>query len=242
MKLVLVNEVLSSQDAGVILRAIESSLSDAQKEYGVVFDTFAHEDWLDPKKPYIPTGKDFCVYITERNIHNGAAGYHEWDSIHSVPRAYISPAQSRSVFGKFHYPIDAPAHTVGTLHIPERVYGKFMILAQGAVTAAVHEVLEVLVDPKVQSLSGVVAGTTKDAQGRAWIMEVCDPVDRNLYRWTDSITKQDCALPDFVFKSFYNTNSKGQVTRGNSVSHPFTLATGGYAYWEDDKGVLHKVV
>lgn len=240
MRLVLVNEVLSPRDAGVFFRGIQATLVDAQKEYGVLFESITVENWLDPKVPYVPTNQDCVIYISERNRHPKAAGYHDTDKVHNVPYAYISPQAAGSVFGKIHHPLVQLAHKVGSLLIPTRSFGKFQMLAQGAFLATVHEILEILGDPWIKAISGVMPGTTQDSQGRGWLMEICDPVDKCFVLWTDPVTGQDCVNTDWVLKNFYNKDWVGAVTHNRSIATPFTLGKGGYAFW-DNKGVFTKV-
>jgi hypothetical protein len=120
-------------------------------------------------------------------------------------------------------------------------FGKFLMLRQGAFLATVHEILEILGDPQIMSISGKVAGTTTDHLGRGWLMEICDPVDQCFVLWTDPVTKQDCINTDWVYKNFYNQNWVGAVTHNRSVSSPYTFGKGGYGFWVDLKGLFHKV-
>ena len=236
MKLIVINELLDDTAAGVALRAVQYFAPMAQKEWGETFEGFFLESHRDPANPYVPTGKDSIFYLTERNVHPKAAGYHMVNPISKLPEGYISLQNSRSIYGKFHYPIVELAHKIGKLFFPSRTFGKFMILGQGLVTALVHEVLEAIGDPYINALS------EPSPAGQRWLMEICDPVDRNLFRWTDPVTKQDCALPDFVFKGFYTKTGTGQMSFLHSISAPFIKAKGGYAYYPDPQSKQYKPV
>lgn len=227
MKLIIVNEILDDSSAGVALRAVQYLVPLAQLEWGNTFEGFFLETHRDVSKPYVPTGKDSIFYITERKVHPHAAGYHLVNPISKLPEGYISLRNSGSTFGKFHYPIVELAHKIGTLLFPTRTFGKFSILSQGMITALVHEILEAVADPNINMLS------EPSPAGQQWLEEICDPVARNYFKWTDPVTKQDCALPDFVYKAFYSKTATGQMSFLHSISTPFTKAKGGYAYFAD---------
>lgn len=246
MKLVVVNELLADKDFQTTLRFIYAKLPEVYAHYPELNLTQAvGETHLDPKKLYVPTGKDFVVYLTERNAKGGASGYHDFiinDADKTrYPVAWCSLRNSHSVFGKFHYPIVRLAHKVGLLSIPTRTYGKFLIWHHGLATVAMHEIIEASANPWLDKFSGTVPGTTLNAKGEAIFFEVCDPVETTWDLWTDPITKQDIASPPFVFINWYNLNPTGQVCSDNSVTKPFQMSKGGMSFWRNALGRFVRV-
>ena len=173
MKLVLVNEVLPDHDAQIILRAAQEHVPKCEAQWDQMFASIELQNWLDPKVPYIQKPDETPIYLTERKAIRGDAGYHDWDSVNKVPFAYVSLKNSHYTFGKFHYPLVVKAHRVGLLFIKQRIFGKFAIQSQGLITAALHEIFELIGDPELNRGSGDYKNTTKDSKGRSWMIENC---------------------------------------------------------------------
>lgn len=246
MKLVVVNELLADKDFQQTLEFFKAKLPEAQTHYPELnIKEVIGETWLDPNNLYVPTGKDFVVYLSERNIHTGAA-YHNFVTNPDgtrYPVAWCSLRQSGgTVFGKIIHPKVVPAHKVGLLNIPERTYGKF-IVRPGLATSAMHEIIEASANPWLDKFSGTVPNTTLDAQGRAIFFEVCDPIESVWDIWTDPITKQEIASPPFVFTDWYNLNATigTPVCSDGSVTKPFEMSTGGMSFWKNLLGKFIRV-
>lgn len=244
MRLVLVNELLNDKDLQQVIRFVQAQLPEVLTcfpELGI--KEVVGETWLDPQVFYVPTGKDFVVYLTERNTHTGAA-YHDFvknpDGTR-YPVAWCSLRQSGgSVFGKITHPKVVPAHKVGLLNIPTRTYGTLKV-HPGLATSVMHEIIEASANPWLDKFSGTVAGTTLDAQGRAIFFEVCDPIESIWDIWTDPQTKQEIVSPPFVFTDWYNLNAAGPVCSDGSVTKPFQMSKGGMSFWRNLLGIFTKV-
>ena len=232
MKLLLLNEVLPDRDAQIILRAAREHVPKCEAQWDSMFESIELQNWLDPKVAYVQKGDEVPIYITERNAIAGDAGYHDWDSINKVPYAYVSPKNSHFTFGKIHYPIIVKAHMVGLLFIKQRIFGKLAIQSQGLITAALHEIFELIADPELNRGSGNYKNTTKDSKGRSWMIENCDPIARNFTRWTDPVTLIDCVIPDFLGPDFYTLGKPGA----------FTMGRGGYAWEVKQNGTKSKIL
>lgn len=233
MKLVIVNELLDLKDAAIFKRLAEYWVPICQgKDTGwdTVFDSIELCHALDPKYPYVEKSGEAPIYLSERNSIKGDAGYHQWNDALKIPYAYCSLANSRFMFGKFHYPLKVLAHKVGTLLVPTRFFGKFSILSQGLGTSFIHEIFEMIGNSALKNVSGAVAGTTLDTKGNAVFMENADPVARTLIDWTDPVTKQDVAVTNFVFKKWYDKNATGQLDEAHACHTPFEVARGGYLF------------
>ena len=233
MKLVIINEVLPVKDAEVFLRLAQYWLpiiQNCKTGWNTVFDSVELVNDLGATKTYVEKSGEAPFYLTERKAIRGDAGYHDWNPTLQIPYAYCSLKNSRFVFGKFHYPLKVLAHKVGTLFIPTRYFGKFSILSQGLATSFIHEVFEAIGNPQLKNISGSVAGTTLDSKGRAIFMENADPVARTLFRWTDPVTKQDVAVTNFVYKSWYDKNATGQLDEAHACHAPFEVLRGGYLF------------
>ena len=232
MKLVIVNEVLGDKDFQSIMRAVNYWVPQCQKSqtgWGTLFDSV--EGITDFNKTYVEKSGESPFYLTERHSIRGDAGFHDWNDALKISYAYISLKYSRFVYGKFHYPTVMKAHKIGPLTFPQRIFGKFRIESQGLVTALLHEIFETIGDPQLANISGKMAGTTLDSKGRAIFIENCDPVARELIRWIDPLTKQDMAIPNFVYKSWFNLKAKNvQLDEMHLCHTPFEGALGGYYF------------
>lgn len=83
-----------------------------------------------------------------------------------------------------------------------------------------HEVLEALVDPTLSLWA-------PDASGVAWAVEICDPVEQDVY-WIDGF-----AVSNFVLPGYYLASSRvGPLDVMGRVQQPFEIRSGGYGqYW-----------
>ncbi len=234
MKLIIVNEVLPPKDAEVFLRLAQEWVPKCQAPitgWDNYFTDISLVNDLGAVKTYVEKSGESPFYLTERKAIKGDAGYHDWNANLQIPYAYCSLANSRFMFGKFHYPLITLAHKVGTLFFPTRTAGKFSILSQGLATAFIHEVFETIGNSQLKNISGQVAGTTLDAKGNALFMENADAVARTLIRWTDPVTKQDVAVTDFLYKAWFDKDATGkQLDYANVCKVPGQVARGGYLF------------
>ena len=208
----LVNEdLLNDREMLILSRAVDHFLPQINTGWSV-----------DSKQVHAPTDKEWKVVISDAKRHQGAAGYHTVEN--GNPIAYCSPKASGRLFGTYHPPFVLRGKTLsGERFLP------------GLITTICHELAEMLMDPVVTNFS------PKDAKGRSWLIEVADPVAFSYLHWTDPVTQTICVLPDVVLPPFYDLQGKAPFSLRQSISAPFTLAPRGYAYWRDDKGLLHPV-
>ena len=164
---------------------------------------------------------DWVVNITEKNKLSGANGYHE--VVNGTPVAYCS---LRSI-----------GRTYGTYLKPLQINGKLIhpaIYSEGLVTVICHEIAEMLCDPQVNTYS------KPDAQGRPWLIEVCDHVFGSYSFY--SVNGKICVLPDITTPAFYEVNSKGPYSIFGGAIAPFTMSKSGYGFYKDTAGNLHRIV
>jgi hypothetical protein len=164
-----------------------------------------------------PVDGDWLVYATEKNRVLGALGYHKTKA--GVPVAYCSlKAVSNKLFGLYHRPLVVKGKTI-----------RAATYTSGLVTVLCHEIAEMLCDPQIATLSSI------DAQGRNWLVEVCDHV------YGSNFMFGNCVLPDVTTPAFYSLTGKAPFSLQNATSAPFTMTPKGYGYWKDAKGVLTKI-
>ena len=168
-----------------------------------------------------PTPGAWTIHLTELKRATGALGYHTVEA--GVPVAYVSLKAVVSKLWGVYY----PARFFKKLQISPAIY------TQGLITVLCHEVAEMLCDPAINTVSG------KDAQGRQWLVEVCD----HCYGSYASITVDGkvCVLPDVTTPAFYDVNGKGPFTIFDSVKAPFTFTPKGYGYYKSATGALVKL-
>lgn len=168
----------------------------------------------------LPVVGDWLVYITEKNRHTGAAGYHQ--TLNGYPVAYCSPRASGRLFGTYIKPLVLKGKTIhGAFYTP------------GLITTVCHEIAEMLCDPYIQTISSV------DAQGRKWLVEVCDHAFGSFQ--VAIIDGKNLILPDVTTPAFYNLNGKAPFSIFNACPAPFTMTAKGYAYYMDANGKLVKI-
>ena len=167
-----------------------------------------------------PLATDWIVYITSRNRHTGAGGYHTVE--HGVPVAYCLPNTAYNRFGTYRKAFIVKGKQV----LPE-------FMRQGMLGVICHEVAEMLGDPLTKTLSA------PDSKGRQWLREIADPVHGINYMKV--INGKNCIFPDVVLPSFYDVNGKASYSVKNVLTAPFTLAPLGYGYYKDAAGKLVKV-
>jgi hypothetical protein len=168
-----------------------------------------------------PVQGDWLVYCTEKNRRLGAAGYH--GTLNGYPVAYCSLKASGRIFGTYLRPLIVKG---------KQIHAAFY--TPGLVTTICHEIAEMLCDPNIKTLSAT------DAQGRAWLVEVCDHVF-GFYQLT-VVDGKNCILPDVTTPAFYDLKGSAPYSILGGATAPFTLTPKGYAYYMDAKGVLLKVV
>jgi len=151
-----------------------------------------------------------------------ALGYHEMLNGSAIAYIRADAYGSRSIFGTY-----SPALKLKNIIIHGERF------APGVISVAAHELAEMLVDPQINRLSA------PDNQGRTWLMEPCDHTV-GLFRGTANLTNG--VLPDFTTPTFYDDahGTKPYSYLGVPPA-PFTLVKGGYGYWKDARGVLHKL-
>ena len=173
------------------------------------------------------------IYATERDPHNHnprPAGYHTVEN--GVPVAYCS---------LFHSGNRVEGHDIEPLlnnKTHAQIHGQ--ILTGGLAVTLAHEISEMIQDPFVKRYSDDPAvGGTRDGNGFAWLMEICDPVAKSLYAWKDPVTGIEVVLPDFVLPPFYGVKPKPGVpvkySQLGAATSAFVKMIGGYAYRRDDK-------
>ena len=215
MKLVLINEVLADKDFQIQVRAMQDFVPKVLKAWNLPAMEVSTQT---------PVQEDWRVYITERNRHTGAAGYHTVEN--DSPVAYCSPrATGIRLFGTYHAPLTSK---LGKLLFPAR-------FLNGLSYTISHEIAEMIGDPLLATLAA------QDSQGRTWLRELADPVMDSCVTFTDPITKQLVVLADVVLPSFYDVNGKAPFSLANAPIAPFTLSKKGYAYFRDKLGKLIKI-
>jgi hypothetical protein len=86
-----------------------------------------------------------------------------------------------------------------------------------------HEVLEALIDPYCQLCA-------QDENGVFWAYEVGDPVESDASGYHKLVEGVQVLVSDFVYPAWFDPSATGkQFSHNNSVTQPFTLASGGYA-------------
>ena len=160
-----------------------------------------------------PIRKDgvWNILITEKNRKAGANGFHALEN--GLPVAYCSPKASFYTYGKILKQI-----LIGGKLIRPLTY------REGLVTTICHEIAEMLCDQKITTYS------KPDAQGRKWLVEVCDHCFGSYLIHTISGT--DCVLPDVTTPAFYDVKGASPYTLNNAVTAPFTLTPKGYGYYQ----------
>ena len=105
------------------------------------------------------------------------------------------------------------------------------ILTPGIASVAMHELAEMIVDPQVNRYA-------TDPLNRNWIMEVCD---HTVGKYAITIPNANVVAPDFTLPSFYDITGTAPYSHLNVPSKPFTLVSGGYGYFKDSMGIMHKL-
>ena len=167
-----------------------------------------------------PIAGDWLVYITEKNRHVGASGYHQ--TLNGYPVAYCSPKASGRLFGNYIKPLVIKGKTI---------HGEFF--TPGLITTLCHEIAEMLCDPYIKTISST------DAQGRNWLIEVCDHAFGSFQNFIAD--GKNLILPDVTTPAFYNLNGKSPFSIFGACTAPFTMTAKGYAYFMDANGKLVKI-
>lgn len=167
-----------------------------------------------------PVDGDWLIYITEKNRHLGAAGYH--DTLNGYPVAYCSPKASGRLFGTYIKPLVVKGKTI---------HGS--IITSGLITTICHEIAEMLCDPYIKTVSST------DAKGRKWLVEVADHAFGSFKVIT--VNGKNLVLPDITTPAFYDLNAAAPYSIFNACIAPFVMTPKGYAYYMDANGKLVKV-
>ena len=168
-----------------------------------------------------PAPTDWVVNITETNRLVGARGYHK--DVNGVPTAYVSLRAAGRVYGTYIKPL---FYKGGLVHPA--------IYSEGVVTVICHEIAEMLCDPIVENFS------KPDAQGRNWLIEVCDHVFGSYSFY--SVDGRTCVLPDVTTPNFYELGSHAPYSLFGGATAPFTMSKNGYGYFRNPSGVLEKII
>ena len=163
---------------------------------------------------------DWIVNITEQKRIVGASGYHE--DVNGIPVAYVSYKSAGRIYGTYLKPMQL----LGKIIHPA-------IYSEGVVTVICHEIAEMLCDPQVNTYS------KPDAQGREWLIEVCDHVFGSYSFYT--VNGQVCVLPDITTPNYYKTGSQAPYSLFGGAVAPFTLTKAGYGYYKDNSGTLQRL-
>lgn len=164
-----------------------------------------------------PAPTDWLVYATEKNRSVGALGYHSVKG--GIPVAYCSlKAVANKLWGLYHRPMIVKGKTI-----------RPATFSSGLVTVLCHEIAEMLCDPVINTLSPV------DAQGRHWLVEVCDHV------YGSYLMFGACVLPDVTTPAFYDVAGKAPYSLQKATDAPFKMTSSGYGYWKNAQGVLTKI-
>jgi hypothetical protein len=180
-------------------------------------------------------GEGVPIYITKRNRHLGIKGFHTVEN--GLPAIYVVPTTER--FGYFHAGKAAvpavPARKVAgvTLRARPAVPARPDTIRGGQLSTICHEVIEVLGDPLLQTLSN------PDALGRKYLREIADPVAGEYYNKV--IGGVNCVLPNTCLENWYNLGSSAPYDVMKTRKAPFELAPRGYAFWVDANGKFTKV-
>lgn len=207
------SKVLGANDAVTIASALKT------------FTTQVCTAWNIPNMPVVQSntrsasGWNVCV-VDQFPKPIQAYGYHE--ILNGQPIAYIrAGAFATAPLGKFRKGISFKGKVISKDRYQE-----------GTASVVFHEVIEMLIDPNINKVSG------PDSQGRRWLMEPADHVRGALYRIPVGGT--DVIAPDWTLPAYYDLSAKGPYSYLNSVSTPFTLTPTGYGYYKDALG-LHKI-
>lgn len=180
-------------------------------------------------------GDDVPIYITKRNRKLGIKGYHTVEN--GQPVIYVAPTTERFGYfkaGKAMVPA-VPARKVGLVTFRARpaVPARPDTIRGGQLSTVCHEIIEVLGDPLLQTLSN------PDALGHKYLREVADPVAGQYYN--KIIGGVNCVLPNTCLPNWYELGSKAPFDVMNYCTAPFQLAPRGYAYWVNQLGKFIKV-
>ena len=215
--LTFVNEskVLSAPDAASISSALGIFTAQVTKAWGL-------EEMSVVQAPTrSANGWNVCV-VDHFPTSTMAYGYHE--VLNGQPIAYILAGSFRTApLGKYR-----PAVKFKNILIRQEAY------QQGTAAIVFHEVVEMLVDPGINTVS------KPDSKGRTWLMEPADHVRGLLYRITAK-DGRDVIAPNWTLPSFYDVHGVAPYSYVPSVTTPFTLTPEGYGYWKDANGNLNKL-
>ena len=155
---------------------------------------------------------DMIAYITDRNRHTGAYGYHEVER--GMPVAYISPsALLHKVYGYYAPPRYSLAiKSKGVVITPAKLRTPARY-EEGIVTVLVHECLEMLADAHVDKVSA------PDACNEEWLLEPCDHVSGDYI--IEQVGPIIAVLPNATLPSYYQLNGVAPFDLNNLSKTPF---------------------
>jgi len=210
------SQVLNTADAN----AIASALS--------IFTNQVCSAWKLPDTPVAisttrsSNGWNVCVVDRFPNPAVRAYGYHE--VLNGQPIAYILAGSfATAPLGKFRKGLSFKGKVISKDRYQE-----------GTASVVFHEVIEMLVDPGINTVS------KPDSQGRTWLMEPADHVRGGLYKIT-ARDGRDVIAPDWTLPAFYDLTAKAPYSYLNLATAPFTLTPTGYGYYRDSLGALQKI-
>lgn len=208
----LINDVnISTADMETLAIALQSFCDQVTKAWGQP----------SVKVTNTPVAGSWNIHLTEAKRVLGALGYHTVEG--GIPTAYVSlKGVNGKLWGKYYKPLVIKGKTL-----------RAATYSSGLISVICHEVAEMLCDPVITTLSA------KDAQGRQWLVEVCDHCYGSYT--TQVVNGNTCILPDVTTPAFYDLNGKAPFTLFNAVNAPFTMTPKGYGYYKSATGALVKL-
>ena len=209
---------LSPADLAVCVQAVNHTLAKWAPKWNIT--AVATTDATVPA--------DMVANITNLSRRVGAYGYH--NVVNKVPTAWISPASMNNrVFGYYAPASYSKAITSFGKVIKPSVLRTPARYSEGVVTVLVHEILEMLADANINTLSA------PDSTGKTWLVEVCDHASG--YYGTETVAGNVCVIPDATLPNYYSVGSAAPFDLFGLLKTPFDKsAPKFYAYYKDATG------
>ena len=209
---------LSPADLAVCVQAVNHTLAKWAPKWNIT--AVATTDATVPA--------DMVANITNLSRRVGAYGYH--NVVNKVPTAWISPASMNNrVFGYYAPASYSKAITSFGKVIKPSVLRTPARYSEGVVTVLVHEILEMLADANINTLSA------PDSTGKTWLVEVCDHASG--YYGTETVAGNVCVIPDATLPNYYSVGSAAPFDLFGLLKTPFDKsAPKFYAFYKDAFG------
>ena len=209
---------LSPADLAVCVQAVNHTLAKWAPKWNIT--AVATTDATVPA--------DMVANITNLSRRVGAYGYH--NVVNKVPTAWISPASMNNrVFGYYAPASYSKAITSFGKVIKPSVLRTPARYSEGVVTVLVHEILEMLADANINTLSA------PDSTGKTWLVEVCDHASG--YYGTETVAGNVCVIPDATLPNYYSVGSAAPFDLFGLLKTPFDKsAPKFYAFYKDALG------